>query len=35
MGNSQEVPTYNEEVPNSKMEGFSPIYRKKGVKELK
>jgi hypothetical protein len=35
MGNSHESIIYNEEVPNSKEEGFTPIYRKKGIKNLK
>lgn len=36
MGNSTNLePTiYNEEVPNSKKEGFNPVYRKKGQKNL-
>jgi hypothetical protein len=34
MGNSQDISIYNEEVPNSKQEGFTPIYRKKGITTL-
>jgi hypothetical protein len=35
MGNSHEPMINNEEVPDSKKEGFTPIYRKKGIKSLK
>jgi len=34
MGSSTGPVAYNEEVPNSKEEGFTAIYRKKGVKTL-
>lgn len=34
MGSSTGPVAYNEEVPNSKKEGFTAIYRKKGVTTL-
>lgn len=34
MGGTASVNIYNEEIPNSKEPGFTPIYRRKGVKQL-
>lgn len=34
MGGGSSVPCYNQELPNTKEKGFSPIYRKKDVTKL-